>query len=129
MAGFGLPREKGTCSCSFIRQPHSRLFVQVLDCIGDLFTGAKGIQLWLNTAARLITKAIPPDRIVAASSGKAKEKAKTLRQEQMTSVIWTTPLGLPIVQPYRAVKRKQVQTALQTVFISDPNSPAAGKLA
>lgn len=77
-------------------------------------------------AARLITKAIPPDRIEAATSGTAKEKAKSLRKEQMTSVIWTTPLGLPIVQPYRAVKRRQVQTAIQSVFISDPNSPAAG---
>lgn len=44
----------------------------------------------------------------------------------MTSVIWTTPLGLPIVQPYRTTKRKQIMTALQTVYISDPNSPAAG---
>ena len=43
----------------------------------------------------------------------------------MTSVIWTTPLGLPIVQPYRQEKRKQIMTALQTVYLSDPNSPAA----
>ncbi|KAI0087670.1 DNA/RNA polymerase [Irpex rosettiformis] len=106
-------------------QAAAYLAKKVLACIGDLFTGAKGIQLWLNTSARLITKSIPPDRIVAASSGTAKEKAKTLRKEQMTSVIWTTPLGLPIVQPYRAIKRKQVQTALQSVFISDPNSPAS----
>jgi len=42
----------------------------------------------------------------------------------MTSVVWTTPLGLPIVQPYRKTKRKQIRTSLQTVFISDPNSPA-----
>ncbi|KAI0731720.1 hypothetical protein BC629DRAFT_1718248 [Irpex lacteus] len=106
-------------------QAAAYLAKKVLACIGDLFTGAKGIQLWLNMAARLITKAIPPDRIEAATSGTAKEKAKSLRKEQMTSVIWTTPLGLPIVQPYRAVKRRQVQTAIQSVFISDPNSPAA----
>lgn len=42
----------------------------------------------------------------------------------MATVVWTTPLGLPIVQPYRKTKRKQITTALQTVFISDPNSPA-----
>jgi len=42
----------------------------------------------------------------------------------MTSVVWTTPLGLPIVQPYRKTKRKQIMTSLQTVYISDPNSPA-----
>jgi DNA-directed RNA polymerase len=49
-----------------------------------------------------------------------------LKKEQMTSVVWSTPLGLPIVQPYRRTKRKQVTTALQTVYISDPNSPAEG---
>jgi DNA-directed RNA polymerase len=51
-----------------------------------------------------------------------------LKKEQMTSVVWTTPLGLPIVQPYRKTKRKQIMTSLQTVFISDPNSPAEGAL-
>lgn len=33
-------------------------------------------------------------------------------------------MGMPIVQPYRQIKRKQVHTSLQTVFISDPNVPA-----
>jgi hypothetical protein len=64
---------------------------------------------------------------------KPKRNAKTLpvnrlKKEQMTSVVWTTPLGLPIVQPYRKANRKQVMTSLQTVFISDPNSPAEGEL-
>lgn len=49
-----------------------------------------------------------------------------LKKEQMTSVIWTTPLGLPIVQPYRKTIRKQIMTNLQTVFISDPNINAEG---
>ena len=37
-----------------------------------------------------------------------------------TLVIWTTPLNLPIVQPYRKVKYKNVKTALQSVQINDP---------
>jgi len=31
---------------------------------------------------------------------------------------------LPIVQPYRKANRKQIHTSLQTIYISDPNSPA-----
>jgi len=42
----------------------------------------------------------------------------------MTSVIWTTPLGLPVVQPYRKAIKKQVMTALQTVYITDPSAPS-----
>ncbi|KAF9078309.1 hypothetical protein BDP27DRAFT_1378803 [Rhodocollybia butyracea] len=108
----------------------------VLNCIGDLFTGAKAIQHWLTLCARLIAKAIPEDRIpeaLAEYRGRKSKRKKTqkrelpaefLRKEQMTSVVWTTPLGLPIVQPYRKPKRKQIVTSMQTVFISDPNSPS-----
>lgn len=51
-----------------------------------------------------------------------------MKKEQMTSVIWTTALGLPIVQPYRKSARRQVMTNLQSVYISDPNVPSEGEL-
>ncbi|GAA5920111.1 hypothetical protein JCM6882_008670 [Rhodosporidiobolus microsporus] len=104
----------------------------VLDSIGDIFKGATGIQTWLNRCARLIAKSIPPARIEAAMQAQKKasrskkrvsEGLSRIPKEQMTSVIWTTPLGLPVVQPYRKAKKKQVTTALQTVFISDPSIP------
>jgi DNA-directed RNA polymerase len=101
-----------------------------------LFRGAKDIQVWLNTCARLIARSIPPERLADASGDRVvghlkderrKPVVNRLTKEQMTTVVWTTPLGLPIVQPYRKTKRKQIMTALQTVYISDPNSPAEGK--
>lgn len=102
--------------------------------IGDLFSGAQSIMNWLTLSARLISKSVPEDRLNAAMQPyepKIKTKKPTamtrLQKEQMTSVVWTTPLGLPIVQPYRKVKRKQIMTSLQTVFISDPNVPASGE--
>jgi DNA-directed RNA polymerase, mitochondrial len=48
-------------------------------------------------------------------------------KEQMTAVIWTTLLGLPVVQPYRKQQKKQLVTRIQTVFLSDPNKPGEGK--
>lgn len=116
----------------------SYLAKKVLFCISDLFRGAKSIQNWLNMCARLIAKSIPADRIPEAMAEYREQRVsrgvkigpKTvlpvdrLKKEQMTSVVWTTPLGLPIVQPYRKSTRKQVMTALQTVYLSDPNSPA-----
>jgi len=165
----------------------------VLGCIGNLFSGAKAIQNWLNLCARLISKSIPEERIPELMSeyigiidrqakvpeqteeakedteivkgkedtetAKGKEDTETaksetaksetaqvdkpkapkrrgkkrhvlpmdlVKKEQMASVRWTTPLGLPIVQPYRKTVRKQVMTALQTVYISDPNLIAEG---
>ncbi|CAE6492233.1 unnamed protein product, partial [Rhizoctonia solani] len=92
---------------------------QVLGAIGDLFSGASQIQNWLSISARLIAKSIPSDRMPTVLSATPREAAR----ERMTSVIWTTALGLPIVQPYRKAKKKQILTALQSVFISDPNLP------
>ncbi|KAG6812715.1 hypothetical protein H0H92_001076 [Tricholoma furcatifolium] len=112
----------------------SYLATKVIQCIGDLFSGATAIQNWFSFCARLISKSIPNDRLpeaMAESKKRQKKKRKMftlsdtrLKKEQMTSVVWTTPLGLPIVQPYRKANRKQISTNLQTIYISDPNSPA-----
>ena len=118
----------------------SYLAKKVLFSISNLFSGAKAIQNWLNLCARLIAKSIPDERLPEAMAeykeNRLSRKYRTgrrtelpenrLKKEQMTSVVWTTPLGLPIVQPYRKCSRKQIMTALQSVYISDPNSPAEG---
>lgn len=121
-----IPEEECWASAAYLAK-------RVIDCIGDLFSGAQDIQTWLNLCAKLISKSIPPARIPAAVSVPPPRKGNfkgpaaqdRTKDEQMTAVVWTTPLGLPIVQPYRKTKRKQVATTLQTVYISDPNTPAA----
>ena len=89
---------------------------------------------WLTASARLIAKSVPGDRVHeaveldrASRSRKIKGTPTRLRREQMSAVVWTTPLGLPVVQPYRKIKRKQVMTSMQSVYISDPNVPAEGE--
>ena len=110
------------------------ILFQVLQCIGDLFQGANDIMNWLTATARIIAKSVPGDRVLEAveldkksRNKRVKEPPTRLRKEQMAAVVWTTPLGLPIVQPYRKVKRKQVMTSMQSVYISDPNAPAEGE--
>lgn len=104
------------CALSFL-EVLELMRIQVLGCIGDLFGGAKAIQDWLTTAARLIARSIPPQRVGEVSkplitrnkTGKSKTRAS---RELMTSVVWTTPLGLPVVQPYRKASKKQVRFSL-----------------
>ncbi|KAK0542748.1 DNA-directed RNA polymerase, partial [Tilletia horrida] len=96
----------------------------IINSIGDLFSGAHAIQNWLHHSASIISKSIPLNRIEYAVSSErpsqAKERQKNVRPknplslEQMTSVIWQTPLGLPVVQPYRRLMKKQMATAVQT---------------
>ncbi|KAK9467353.1 hypothetical protein V1512DRAFT_236752 [Lipomyces arxii] len=95
----------------YIWQAAAYLTVYVFETVRNLFNGAHLIQDWLGECAKRISKSVP---LNVGSDLKAKSS--------MTSVIWTTPLGLPVVQPYRATVRKQILTQLQSVYISDPNA-------
>ena len=68
-----------------------------LDSIGELFSNAKGIMTWLADVAD----------VVAAED------------EPMS---WISPLGLPIIQPYRRNQTKTVSTVLQSIQIADIES-------
>jgi len=81
---------------------------KVLKAIRKLFDGAHAIQNWLALAAKRISKSIRLDIDVDDDT------------EYLSSVIWTSPLGLPVVQPYRKFKSKQIHTNLQTMVINDP---------
>ncbi|KAF8936139.1 DNA-directed RNA polymerase [Dissophora ornata] len=119
----GIPADKVHALSTYLTQ-------QVFSSIGEMFTGARAIQDWLAESARRIAKSVPKsvvnpetDEIQESLTGKGRKK-KTSRQaiadQQMTSVIWTTPLNLPIVQPYRKMEHKQVRTNLQSLTIKDP---------
>ncbi|KAI0033505.1 hypothetical protein K488DRAFT_47601 [Vararia minispora EC-137] len=127
-------RDRGDVPAEDVYLASAYLARQVLRCIGDLFKGANEIMNWLTLSARMIAKSIPADRVQHAMKMEGpkgtwrhvKKRGVTsrVRKEQMGAVIWTTLMGLPVAQPYRKVKRKQIQTQLQSVFISDPNVPA-----
>lgn len=129
-------RERGEMPAEEVYMGSAYLARQVLSCIGDLFQGANEIMRWLTMSARAIAKSVPGERLPYALSieqpsgtwknAKKKSAFMRVRKEQMGAVVWTTLLGLPIAQPYRKVKRKQIQTSVQSVFISDPNVPAEG---
>lgn len=88
---------------------HARYLTGVVfGCIRELFHGAHLIQEWLGECARRISKLVRVD------------EAHGAKPNHLSSVIWTTPLGLPCVQPYRATKQQVVATSLQDIVISDP---------
>lgn len=71
-----------------------------------MFTGAREIQTWLTETAREIARSRPMANVIE-EFGEA-ESTKDLREQGETLVVWTTPLDLPIVQPYRKKLMKQV---------------------
>lgn len=65
---------------------------QTLLSVGDIFVGARRTMDWLTSAARIV-----------AGTGRA--------------VQWQTPLGLPVVQPYRKTGEVAVRTVVQEVTL------------
>ncbi|CAN1166839.1 DNA-directed RNA polymerase 3, chloroplastic [Linum perenne] len=73
-----------------------------LTALGELFQAARQIMGWLGDCARVI-----------ASDGQP--------------VQWTTPLGLPVVQPYYKNKRHVVRTSLQILALHLEGSTVQGR--
>lgn len=65
-----------------------------LEALAELFTSARLIMTWLGACARLVSKDGQP-------------------------VSWITPLGLPVVQPYRRDRNHMVQTTSHRIMLAD----------
>ncbi|CAH9103710.1 unnamed protein product [Cuscuta europaea] len=66
--------------------------ITTLTALGEMFEAARGIMSWLGDCAKIIARENHP-------------------------VQWTTPLGLPVVQPYRKVGRHLIRTSLQILTL------------
>ncbi|CAG8626783.1 16410_t:CDS:1, partial [Acaulospora colombiana] len=124
-----------------IRELSVYLTTLVFSCLGEMFNGARAIQNWLNDSAKWISRSVPPELVLKSpeeieednkNEGIPKNFKKSIvkippsqpEHNQMTAVVWTTPLDLPIVQPYRKVPRKSIKTGLQIISLTDSGVPS-----
>lgn len=104
--------------------------------LGALFTGAHEIQYWLGDCANRISSSISPTQqemmyrkaygaqpALQERPRRKKAKGKTVFESGnfRSTVIWTTPLKLPVVQPYRVNKGLKIQTNLQNITLAQPS--------
>jgi DNA-directed RNA polymerase len=113
---------------------------KIFQGLGKLFTGAHEIQYWLGDCANRISSSISPaqlDQMYDQVYGPSSQNTLTLTMRKKptkkgakesfesgvfrSSVIWTTPLKLPVVQPYRINKGRQIQTNLQNITLAQPS--------
>lgn len=115
----------------------------IFKALGQMFNGAQDIQDWLGACANRISTALTPEQIDAVEAHsrpgaseddpldpryrkkiRAKHKKKLpkddLRAQFRATVIWTTPLKMPVVQPYRKSNAKEITTVLQYLSIVQP---------
>lgn len=98
---------------------------KIFDALRNMFSGAREIQDWLAVAATQVAKSVSRERVnktrAMESQAKLMRKRAKLKGLELdkasktsvslnsdSSVIWTTPLGLTVIQPYRAEKRYAV---------------------
>ncbi|XP_011101962.1 DNA-directed RNA polymerase 1, mitochondrial-like [Sesamum indicum] len=74
-----------------------------LTALGEMFEAARSIMSWLGDCAKIIATENQPVR-------------------------WTTPLGLPVVQPYRKLGRHMIKTSLQVLTLQRETDKVLAKL-
>ncbi|KAL9073286.1 MAG: hypothetical protein Q9157_004799 [Trypethelium eluteriae] len=106
----------------------------IFKALSTMFGGAHAIQRWFGHCADRISKSITAEQVkrfreagtlkAGASLGRNEIKLQTSRLSDSigckSSVIWTTPLRMPVVQPYRTPKTKVVATSIQLISIAEP---------
>ena len=106
----------------------------IFKALGNLFNGAHDIQYWLTDAAARISESISPEQVAYLCKDGESQKSQsqfkvTVRKAKgdpiaafKSAVIWTTPLKLPVVQPYRKADARRINTSLQSIAIRDATS-------
>lgn len=108
---------------------------KIFVALGSMFTGAHDIQFWLGDCANRISQSLSPEQIEALSDERnlkvvgrfqgAKKLAKNIKDPKShfkSTVVWTTPLKLPVAQPYRDAACVKVFSDLQQLSIRNPQA-------
>ncbi|KAK0620481.1 hypothetical protein B0T14DRAFT_432876 [Immersiella caudata] len=107
----------------------SYVAANIFKALGTMFHGAHEIQRWFIHIGDRICRAVTPEQIEALQApDNEKRAAKTTKAGAKDAVgghfnctlVWTTPLRMPVVQPYRKVVIKKIETCLQGLNVVIP---------
>jgi DNA-directed RNA polymerase len=131
------PNFEETPEIRSLQKPALYIAGKIFAALGKIFNGAQEIQYWLGECGDRITTSISPEQIkgiqdrmegkLNAYDAKYKEpkkmtatKLKKIHQSLesfKTSIIWTTPLKMPVVQPYRKNDMQVIKTKIQEISV------------
>ncbi|MCJ1426029.1 DNA-directed RNA polymerase [Sticta canariensis] len=131
-----LPDFPNTFSVNYERA--ARLITKLtFRALSSMFHGAHAIQHWFGDCAAAISQAVSPQQIQIfqdqadgkvdnssqfSKSGNLKNQPWTESDLYRTSIIWTTPLKMPVVQPYRKSTLQSVDTHMQNFSLARSSS-------
>ncbi|KAM7195335.1 hypothetical protein V8F20_007554 [Naviculisporaceae sp. PSN 640] len=110
---------------------------KIFAALANMFRGAHDIQAWLGEIGGRVCMSVTPEQMadlfdgLEETSPLPKEEAEPTKRKPWeaqsipalfrSSIVWTTPLRMPVVQPYRQVNRTLVKTCLQDLAIMKPD--------
>ncbi|EAQ87721.1 hypothetical protein CHGG_04340 [Chaetomium globosum CBS 148.51] len=109
----------------------SYLAGKVFTGLSTMFRGAHDIQNWLGEIGGRVCRALTPEQIDRLAGGSTEEaktkkasKSKADIEEEMNgyfrnTLVWTTPLRMPVVQPYRKSGTRMISTCLQDLILTN----------
>ena len=116
----------------------------IFTALATMFRGAHDIQYWLGEVGGRVCQALTASQLnqiaeeyAAETANKTKAKSSSwtktgvedLAKRFRSTVVWTTPLRMPVVQPYRKSTTKELRTCLQAIAYqtSDQTDPVNRK--
>lgn len=114
----------------------SYVTTKIFKALSTMFRGAHDIQYWLGEIGGRVCRALTAEQLErlgqagTEATGKAAKAQKTSRNSftsedlltmMRTTIIWTTPLRMPIVQPYRKTTSKIISTPIQSLVLNNPD--------
>ena len=122
----------------------SYIAMKIFGALSQMFGGAHEIQTWLGEIGGRVCRAITPEQLKqlaaefpeeqllaghkprgrAAKGDKKKTPLTTddILSQFRSTIIWTTPLRMPVVQPYRLTGVRLINTCLQTLALKTPEA-------
>lgn len=110
----------------------SYIATRIFKALATMFKGAHDIQYWLGEIGGRVCRALTAEQLeqvvssdMEPASGSTKAKKIVSKEDLLelcrSTIIWTTPLRMPVVQPYRKNQCKIIHTCMQSFILQNPN--------
>ncbi|KAF4470126.1 DNA-directed RNA polymerase mitochondrial [Fusarium albosuccineum] len=102
----------------------------IFSALATMFRGAHDIQYWLGEIGGRVCRAVTPAQLDQLADeyqiGKKRPRRRDVTSKPKTAweelkslfrstVVWTTPLRMPVAQPYRKSTTREIRTSLQAI--------------
>ncbi|KAK2614558.1 hypothetical protein N8I77_001369 [Diaporthe amygdali] len=107
----------------------SYITTKIFKALSTMFRGAHDIQYWLGEIGGRVCRALTAEQLQAIEDqgvekprkGPEKTSSEDIPSMMRSTIIWTTPLRMPIVQPYRKTSSTVISTCMQSLVLNKPD--------